>query len=144
MDVQQRNLDYLYERIATQKLRVDTYNCKKTKLSPQSCWNNDKLEKKILTDMIKQYKSFLIKRAEHILNILETIKNDNVNSYMTYNKQFYETEFQNYKKEIENYKDKVILSPPSSITSIDFSKISENINKLYSNILVKPTLFSQI
>jgi hypothetical protein len=144
MNNQQRNLDYLYERLLTQKLRVDIYNCKKTKLSPQSCWNNNKVEKKIFSEMVKEYKDFLIKRSEYILEILENVKNERVNSLMTYDKNYYEIEFEKHKNTIGKYKDRIILSPSSTITKIDFSKISDEINNMYQHLLLKPTLFSTI
>ena len=131
-------IDHLYNTIYAQQLRCDLfYNG-----SPiNSVWNKYTDEKKILDAMVDKYKTFYKTRADQLKIIVFDIKESRVNSYLTYDIEFYNNLYITQLEEINKFITLVENKTLDSIFKNKFNSISTDIDILFPEYLVSPTLF---
>jgi len=94
-------VDYLFQQIYVQKLRCTHFN-KLSKKSPCDM-NETKNEKNILNLVIENYKEYYKNKAKQLKKELGELKEYNVNSYLTYNTEYYINEYNDRIEEINKY-----------------------------------------
>jgi len=125
MNNEQQYIDQLYAFVFAQRIRC-------TQLS------SSEEELNVLMDFVSVYKQYYEQKAEEILTRLHKTRDINVGSYLTYDKEFYVTEYNARKEEVELYLKKL----PDMSSMEDLSVISPAIDKLFAEFVLTPTLFS--
>ena len=132
-------IDHLYNTIYTQQIRCDHfYNGYQ---STNSVWNRYTDEKKILDTLVNKYKNFYKNKAEELKKKVLELKETRINSYLTYDIEFYIKSYQTHIEEIDKYIFDVENKTAESIKKDKLNSISKDIDILFPGYLVIPTLF---
>lgn len=133
----QQYVDFLFNNILVQQLRYEHFNT--IKQHPNSVWNRSKDEKVVLDIMTQKYKDFYSSKADQIIIKLNEIKEANISSYLTYNRDYYVNQHKSLTDEVKKYKEELYNKP----ITIKHSIISENIDKLFPGFITDPTLLDK-
>ena len=91
--------------------------------------------------MVDKYKTFYKTRADQLKIIVFDIKESRVNSYLTYDIEFYNNLYITQLEEINKFITLVENKTLDSIFKNKFNSISTDIDILFPEYLVSPTLF---
>jgi hypothetical protein len=138
----QQLVDHLYNAIFVQYLRCNYFNF--SGQQPNSVWNKHTDEKKILDTMVNTYKNFYKTKVEKLKTKLNDIKENNINSYLTYDKEFYVNEYTNRIKELDKYLIELDARTFVHIANDKLSSLSEALDLQFPGYLVNPTLLGQL
>ena len=135
----QQLVDYLYNAIFVQKTRCNHFNA----VGPQavnSVWNRHSDENKILNDMVENYKQYYIDKVEELKITLNKIKEDNVNSYLTYDPEYHINKYTERMEELDKYLVELENKTIDHISKEKLSFVSEEINSQFPDYMSDPTL----
>jgi hypothetical protein len=139
----QQLVDHLYNAIFVQQLRCDHFNLAGHQTS-NSVWNKHADEKKILDNMIEQYKKYYKDKVMVLKTQLNDIKEVNVNSYLTYDTEYYISEYTQRVEELDKYLVELEAKSFDHIAKDNLSYISEAINYQFPEYSTYPTLLGQL
>jgi len=139
----QQLVDYLYNQMIFQEFRCNHFISNK-QLPSNSIWNKHIDENKILSSMIEKYKKFYIDKVELLKIKLDEIKQVNVNSYLTYDTEYYITQYIQRIEEINKYITILNAKDFDSIKNDKLSNISDAIDLQFPDYLVNPTLLGKL
>lgn len=143
MSNDQQLVDYLYNSIFVQKLRCDHFNSSGLKNS-NSIWNKHSDEKKILDIMVNNYKNFYKIKVDELKAILNTIKEDNVNSYLTYDKEYYVNDYSQRIEELDKYLVELDARTLDNVTTDKLNSLSKALDVQFPDYLKTPTLLGKL
>jgi hypothetical protein len=143
MSNDQQLVDYLYNAIFSQQLRCAHLN---SVVGQQinSVWNKHTDEKKILDKMVDRYKNFYKEKIELLKTHFHIIKEYNVNSFLTYDRAYYISKYNQHIEELDKYLIELELKTLDTISKEKLSSISEEIDIICPYYLVDPTLLGLI
>ena len=134
--IDQKLVDFLYENIFVQKLRSNHFL---SMAPPNSVWNKHADEKKILDNTIDAYKGYYVKKAEEMKARLETEKNRNVNSYLTYDTEFYVNQFNERVEEITKYLVELESRDLEYISKNSLNSVSDTLDVVFPHFMTNPS-----
>lgn len=133
----QLKLDLLYHSIYVQKLRYNNFNAIKTSTG---VWNTSAAEKRVLEGLISTYKKYYFDKIKELtLNIKEE-KKYNIESYLTYDTEFYINKFNSSMEEINKYIVELENIDIDNFYLKNLSIISDNFNISHPEFLLKPSI----
>jgi hypothetical protein len=136
-------VDHLYNAIFVQNIRCDHFNT----LIPQasnSIWNKFSDEKRILDNMVDNYKNYYKNKVKALKTELHNVKEANINSYLTYDADYYVSQYTQSIEEIDNYLANLERKTFDHISKEKLSNISDALNIQFPDYLVDPTLIGQL
>lgn len=134
----QNIIDHLYNAIYIQQIRCDHfYNGYQ---STNSVWNKYSDEKKILDTLVNKYKNFYKNKAEELKKKILELKELNINSYLTYDPDFYIKLYETQTQEIDRYISDIEKISIEFIKTNKLNSISKDIDIIFPGYLVIPTL----
>lgn len=139
----QQLVDHLYNAIFVQQLRCNYFNSI-GKQTENSVWNKHSDEKKILDIIVDKYKNFYKTKVEELKTKLNDIKEDNINSYLTYDKDYYINEYNQRIDELNKYLVELDARTLDHITKDKLSLLSEALDLQFPGYLVNPTLLGKL
>jgi hypothetical protein len=95
------------------------------------------VEKRILMELLGSIKSYIL---SFVISLKEKIDNDtkkNTESYLTWNKEFYENESKEINKLVEKFENKLKNTTSDKFLGEDFSVTKSKLDTLYPNFLPK-------
>jgi hypothetical protein len=139
----QQLVDHLYNTIFVQKHRCDHFDfaCNHAK---NSIWNKYVDEKKILDNIVDKYKQYYKDKVESLKPKLDEMKEANIKSYLTYNKEYYISQYNKYMEEVTKYLVELKAKTFDHISKEKLSNISESLNLLFPGYMVDPTLLGRL
>lgn len=133
-------IDHLYNAVCSQKLRCDYfYN---TNQQPKSIWNKYTDEKKILEITMNNYKNFYKNKIEELKLKVTELKEQNINSYLTYNTEYYINQYNSLMEDINKYCVELDIKTVENIQKEKLNYVSKNIEELFPNFMVTPLLLN--
>lgn len=138
---EQKLVDFLYENIFAQKQRCDYFN--NMRVQSNSLWNKHTDEKKILDNLIEKYKDYYRNKIEEIKKKIQEQKEYNLNSYLTYNTEYYINRHNEQMEEINKYLTELNSKDIDFISKEKISSVSETIDNLFPNFMLSPTLLGK-
>ena len=142
-DNEQQLVDHLYNTIFVQQLRCNYFNSVGNQ-SNNSVWNKYSDEKKILDIMVEKYKNYYRIKAEDLKTKLYDMKEFNINSYLTYDKEYYLNEYNKRIDEINKYLVELNEKTIEHIFKDRLSCISDEVNIQFPDYLVDPVLLGKL
>ncbi len=139
----QQLVDYLYNAIFVQQQRCKYFNSN-GKQSNNSVWNKYSDEKKILDIMVENYKNYYKNNVEELKTKLHNIKEANVNSYLTYDKDYYVNEYTKRIEELDKYLVELDKKSFEDISKNKLSYLSEELELQFPNYLPDPVLLGKL
>jgi hypothetical protein len=139
----QQLVDHLYNAIFVQQLRCNHFNSTGHQ-SSNSIWNKYSDEKKIMLSMIEKYKKYYKNKVDNIKTQLHDIKEVNVNSYLTYDTDYYIEKYNQRMEELNKYIVEIDAKDFDHIAKDKLSTISEDIDYQFPNYLLDPTLLGKL
>ena len=139
----QQLVDHLYNTIFVQLHRYNYFNSVPN-LSNNSIWNKKTDEKYILDDLVNKYKKYYKDKAELLKLKLYDIKQLHINSYLTYDVDYYISQYNQRTEEVNRYISEIDTKTLDHITKNRLSYISESINEQFPSFLVDPTLLGKL
>ena len=136
-------VDYLYNTLSTQKLRCDYFNLTGEQ-AHNSIWNRYSDEKKILDKMVDQYKKYYSDKVEEMKIDITTIKNHNINSYMTFDPEYHINQYNERMEEINKYLVELEMKNVNHIIVDKISSVSKSIDTEYPNYFANPSLLGKM
>ena len=134
----QRLIDHLYNAVCLQKLRCDYFY--HTNQQPNSVWNKYTDEKKMLDINIISYKNFYKNKVEELKTKVTELKEQNINSYLTYNTEYYINQYNSLMEDINKYCVELETKTIENIQKEKLSYVSKNIEEIFPNFMVNPLL----
>ena len=143
MSSDQQLVDHLYNTIFVQKHRCDHFDfgCKN---ATNSIWNKYTDEKKILDNMVEKYKKYYKDKAEELKPKLHVIKESNINSYLTYDKEYYTQQYNKQIEDLNKYIEEVDSKTLDHITKEKLSNIPESLSLFFPGYMIDPTLLGRL
>jgi hypothetical protein len=139
----QQLVDYLYNTIFVQLLRCTHFESIGKQMT-NSVWNKHSDEKKILEIMIDKYKNYYKTKVDTLKSQLEDLKEVNINSYLTYDSEFYINEYTKRMEELDKYLAELDSKTLEDISTTKLSNVSQVINFQYPGYFIDPTLLGQL
>lgn len=140
----QQYIDLLYGQIFGQHLRYTHYNA----ISPQppstSVWNKTKDEKIILDNFVEKYKNYYIRKIKDLKSKLKDLKEHNVNSYLTYDADYYVKEYIQRTEEVDKYILELEVKTVDTILSSKLGFEPEWLKVLYPDFMLNPSLIGRL
>lgn len=140
----QHLVDHLFEQIFTQQSRMIHFDSISQRMSNNSVWNKSGDEKAILDMMVKKYKQYFINKVEKMKTKLNEIKENNVNSYLTYDPEYYINEYNERMGEINKYLTELDARTLDHLAKDKLSFVSEKIELLFPGFICDPTLLGKL
>lgn len=139
----QQLVDHLYNTIFVQKQRCDHFDfaCKH---ATNSIWNKYTDEKKILDNMVEKYKKYYKDKVELLKTKLHDMKEANINSYLTYDKEYYTQQYIKYMEEVNKYLVELDGKTLDHVTKDKLSTLPESLNSCFPSYMVDPTLLGRL
>ena len=128
-------VDHLYNTIFVQKIRCTHF----TSVGQQ--YNN---EKKILDNMVEKYKTFYKNKIDLLKVQLEQLKDSNISSYLTYDNEYYEDQYNCRMEELNKYIVELDAREVDHIANDKLSTISTVLDSQYPGYLLDPTLLGKL
>ena len=138
----QQLVDHLYSTIFVQLHRYNYFDV--AKLANNSVWNKKTDEKYILDDLVNKYKKYYKDKAELLKLKLYDIKQLHINSYLTYDEDYYISQYNQRIEEVNRYISDIDTKTLDYITKNRLSYISESITEQFPSFLVDPTLLGKL
>lgn len=138
----QQVLDYLYGQMHAQKVRLDIFE--QVNIPKKSCWNKSCDEKRILNAWIDSYKLLYKTQIAELVKKMEADKDRNVNSVFTYDTNYYQQNFIIMMGYVNNYLERLGKMKIDELLTTDLSSISKEVDELYPDVLLKPTLLQKL
>ena len=138
----QQLVDHLYNIIFVQQLRFNHFNS--VGQSNNSVWNKHSDEKKILDTMVENYKNYYKTKVEDLKTKLYDLKEVNVNSYITYDKEYYVNEYKQRIEELNKYLVELDTKTLDHISKDKLSFLSEELELQFPDYLVDPVLLGKL
>ena len=135
--VDQKLVDFLYERIFVQKLRSDHFL---SMSPPNSVWNKHADEKKFLDSLVEEYKGYYRKKAGEMKEKLEKTKESDVSSYLTYDTEFYVNQYNDRVETINKYIVELDTHDFDTISNTKLNSVSTEIDTLFPLYMATPSL----
>jgi hypothetical protein len=136
----QHLIDHLYNTVCLQKLRCDFfYN---GTIQANSIWNKYTDEKKILDITVNNYKNFYKNKVEELKTKVSELKEQNINSYLTYDTEYYINQYNSLMEDINKYCNELEEKTVDDLQKVKLSYISKNIEELFPNFTVNPVLLN--
>lgn len=140
---EQQLVDHLYNTIFVQQQRCDYFNSN-GKQASNSVWNKYSDEKKILDIMVENYKNYYKTKVEDLKAKLHDLKETNVNSYLTYDKEYYMNEYTKRIEELDKYLVELDAKTLEHISRNKLSYLSETLEFQFPNYLLDPILLGKL
>ena len=115
------HLDLLYRMCYTQMIRI--------KYCPTY------VEKKILDDIVTSIKGYILSFLEKIKDNIKNKSKKDLESYLTWDIEYYKKECDNNKKIINDFEYKIINTESNTFLKNDFSKTNTMLDTLHPNFL---------
>lgn len=115
------NLDILYGLLYNQLIRYK--NCPTY------------VEKKILEEHLNNIKDYLFSCLTPLKNIISNTYKNEVDSYLTWDKEYYKNEYTKKQKIIEDFENKIKKTESDTFLQEDFSKTNSILDSLYPDVL---------
>jgi hypothetical protein len=138
----QQLVDHLYNIIFVQQLRFNHFNS--VGQSNNSVWNKHSDEKKILDTMVENYKNYYKTKVEDLKTKLYDLKEVNVNSYLTYDKEYYVNDYNQRIEELNKYLVELDTKTLDHISKDKLSFLSEELELQFPDYLVDPVLLGKL
>jgi hypothetical protein len=90
--------------------------------------------------MVENYKNYYKNKITELKTTINNLKEIAINSYLTYDTEYYINEYNIRSEEINKYLVELESKTIEHITTEQLSFISENINLQFPNYLLNPTL----
>jgi hypothetical protein len=139
----QQLVDYLYNTIFVQQLRCNHF-ISLGKQANNSVWNKHVDEEKILYLMIDKYKNYYKTKIDIMKTKLNELKSCNVNSYLTYDTEYYVNEYNKRIEETDKYLLELDKKTFDEISKDKLSSVSESIDFLFPGYILDPTLLGKL
>lgn len=139
----QKLVDFLYEQIFVQQLRCNYFETL-GQTTPNSVWNRVSDEKNILNIMITNYRQYYTDKAELIKIKLCELKEYNIASYLTYDKEYYVNLYNAQIETVNKYIVSIENKTMDHISTKKLSYISDDIDTLFNGFILNPTLLNKL
>jgi hypothetical protein len=116
-------LDFLYGQYFTQLLR--------TKSTPTY------VENKVLSDCAVIIRNYLLQFTEKLKKSVNEYKTNTDNSYMVWDRKYYEEQAKTRLDEIKQFENKIFNIKPKELLKEDLSSVSKQLEEAYPNHLPK-------
>jgi c-di-AMP phosphodiesterase-like protein len=136
-------VDHLYNTIFIQNIRCNHFNSIGHQAS-NSVWNKHSDEKKILDNMVDNYKNYYKDMTEKLKTDLNDIKEVNINSFLTYDSEYHVSQYLQRVEEIDKYLVELDTKTFEHISKNKISYISDVINSQFPDCLIDPTLLGKL
>ena len=136
-------VDHLYNAIFVQQLRCNHFNSVGQQAS-NSVWNKQADEKKIIDNMVDQYKKYYKDKVEKLKNQLHDIKEANINSYFTYDTEYHVSLYNQRMEELNKYLVELDANTLVEIANDKLSSLSEALDLQFPGYLVDPSLLGKL
>lgn len=136
-------VDHLYNAIFVQQLRCNHFNSVGQQAS-NSVWNKQADEKKIIDNMVDQYKKYYKDKVEKLKNQLHDIKEANINSYFTYDTEYHVSLYNQRMEELNKYLVELDAKTLVEIANDKLSSLSEALDLQFPGYLVDPSLLGKL
>ena len=136
-------VDHLYNAIFVQQLRCNHFNSVGQQAS-NSVWNKQADEKKIIDNMVDQYKKYYKDKVEKLKNQLHDIKEANINSYFTYDTEYHVSLYNQRMEELNKYLVEIDAKTLVDIANDKLSSLSEALDLQFPGYLVDPSLLGKL
>lgn len=136
-------VDHLYNAIFVQQLRCNHFNSVGQQAS-NSVWNKHADEKKIIDNMVDQYKKYYKDKVEKLKNQLHDIKEANINSYLTYDTEYHISLYNQRMEELNKYLVELDAKTLDHIANDKLSSLSEALDLQFPGYLVDPSLLGKL
>ena len=136
-------VDHLYNAIFVQQLRCNHFNSVGQQAS-NSVWNKQADEKKIIDNMVDQYKKYYKDKVEKLKNQLHDIKEANINSYFTYDTEYHVSLYNQRMEELNKYLVELDAKTLDHIANDKLSSLSEALDLQFPGYLVDPSLLGKL
>lgn len=139
----QQLVDYLYNTIFVQQLRCNHFDSLGHP-SVNSVWNRHADEMKILDIFVDKYKNYYKTKVELLKIELYNLKESNINSYLTYNPEYYVNEYNKRIEELDKYLVELDVKTLEHIANDKLSTVSDTIDLQFPGYMADPTLLGKI
>lgn len=136
-DISQSTLDHLYMQIYAQHTRYSYFN---NQSSSKGVWNKSGHEKGILDRYIELYKNYYRTQALKIRTQIESDKDYNVSSYLTYDPEYYVNLCNDRVEEITKYLVELDNLSYEDVLTKDLSSISSVIDNKFGTKILSPSM----
>jgi hypothetical protein len=136
-------VDHLYNAIFVQQLRCNHFNSVGQQ-ARNSVWNKQADEKKIIDNMVDQYKKYYKDKVEKLKNQLHDIKEANINSYLTYDTEYHVSLYNQRMEELNKYLVELDAKTLVEIANDKLSSLSEALDLQFPGYLVDPSLLGKL
>jgi hypothetical protein len=136
-------VDHLYNMIFVQQLRYKHFNLTGQRVN-NSVWKKNADEKKILDNMVGQYKKYYKDKVDTLKTRLLDIKEVNVNWYLTYDTEYHVSQYNQRMGELDKYLVELDAKTFDHIAKDKLSFLSEVFDSQFPGYLVDPTLLGQL
>ena len=136
-------VDHLYNAIFVQQLRCNHFNSVGQQAS-NSVWNKQADEKKIIDNMVDQYKKYYKDKVEKLKNQLHDIKEAKINSYLTYDTEYHISLYNQRMEELNKYLVEIDAKTLDEIANDKLSSLSEALDLQFPGYLVDPSLLGKL
>lgn len=118
-----KKLDLLYGLCFSQMIRLN--------ISPTY------VEKRILDETVKSIRNYILQFVEKLKNKIISEKNRNVDSYLTWDSEYYKKDFETKEKILLNFEKRIKETDSKIFLGEDFSLTKTDLDNLYPDILPK-------
>ena len=94
--------------------------------------------------MVEKYKKYYKDKAEELKPKLHSIKESNINSYLTYDKEYYTQQYNKQIEDLNKYLEEVDSKTLDHITKEKLSNIPESLNLCFPGYMIDPTLLGRL
>ena len=142
-NLDQQLVDCLYNAIYVQKLRFNYFNGVGTQVK-NSVWNKHSDEKLLLDITVHKYKNYYKEKINNMKLELEKTKETNIASYMTYDTEYHINLYNQQVEKLDKYLVELENKTFEQISTEKLSIVCEEIDYLFPNYLVDPTLIGKL
>ena len=143
-NIDQQIIDQIYSAICVQQHRCNHFNAITPTPHTNSVWNKSKDENDILNELVNVYKQYYQNKVEELKTKVDELKETNINSYLTYDKEFYVNEYNQHVEQLDKYLVDLDAKTVEDIMTQKLSKVSEQIDVLFPNYMVDPILLGKL
>lgn len=136
-------VDHLYNAIFVQQLRCNHFNSVGQQAT-NSVWNKQADEKKILDNMVNQYKKYYKDKVEELKTQLLEHKEYNVSSYLTYDTEYHVSQYNQRMEELNKYLVELDAKTFHQITNYKLSSVSEAVDLQFPGYISDPSLLEKL
>jgi tRNA G26 N,N-dimethylase Trm1 len=142
--IDQLTVDHLYSEIFSQWRRYNYFDTCGSAAGVASVWSKRSNEKQVLEAFVNHYKNYYVTRAEKLKDVLETQKDLDIASYLTYDVESYVNRYVKDVSDIDEYIEKVVSNGYDEICTESLCSISQRLDDVFPGYMKDPTLLGKL